>query len=551
MTEIQRHRVNAPNQKMQPPGRRVQNSANSGSPGNIAVCIVVIITMGCALAGVGIPGATASERPPDDFRISWMGPNGNPGYGAFWFLVPNMTPDVAYNPVTDQYLVVWYADDNTAPLVDEEFEIFGQLVDAATGQLVGSRIRISFMGPNGNPNYDALLPAVTYNSVDNEYMVVWVADHLDLPLDNDHFEVFGRRVSATGQLLGPQTRLSEMGPSGDPVYGAAWWIKPDIAYNEHNNVYLVVWCGDSNVAPNVDNEFEIWGRRFYPGLTPVDGAQYTISVMGPAGDPGYFASQPAVAWDSNHNSFLVVWEGDHNTNGLIDNEFEIFGQFVPADPSILFWIVNNFQISLMGGANGDSVFDAFDPDVAYNPMFDNFFVTWAGDDNTWPTVDEEFEIWGHLVAWDGTLLNTQYRLSAMGFNDGDPSFSAHSPAVISRRDEYHVVWHGDDNWFGMVDEEFEIFTDWVSADPSVVTLLVNSRLSTMGITGDPSRDAFGPALAYDHVRDGALLVWWGDDNISPSVDDEFEIFGQLLGFSFVFGDGFESGDLSRWSNSVP
>ena len=35
------------------------------------------------------------------------------------------------------------------------------------------------------------------------------------------------------------------------------------------------------------------------------------------------------------------------------------------------------------------------------------------------------------------------------------------------------------------------------------------------------------------------------------VDDEFEIFGQRLLFDVIFNDGFESGDVSAWSKSIP
>ena len=513
----------------------------------VLMCFTVFWTFGTFVADAGWP----SELGPDDFRISWMGPNGDTNYGAFWFLLFMMEPDVAYNPVTDQYLVVWFADHHTAPLVDNEFEVFGQMVDATSSALVGNRYRISLMGPNGNVDYAALFPAVTYNSTNNEFLVVWVGDHSSTPLVNNHFEVFGRRVSATGQLLASQVQLSTMGQPGDTAYGVPWWVGPDIAYNVTDNVYIVAWCGDTDAAPYVNDEYEIWGRRFFANLTPVDGSQYSISAMGPSSNPNYYASQPAVAWDSTHNNFLVVWEGDHNGSGLADDEVEIFGQFIPADPAILFFVVNNFQISLMGGVNGDPNYDAFNPDVAYNAAFDNYLVTWIGDDNQWATVDEEFDVRGRLMAWDGTPLATQYRLSAMGQFDGDPAYSAHSPAVISSGDSYHVVWHGDDNTFGMVDDEFEIFTNYVPADPTVVGLLINPRLTTMGANGDTSRGAFDPALAYDHERDSALLVWWGDNNTSPSVDDEFEIFGQLLGFSLIFTDGFESGSTSRWSGSMP
>lgn len=487
----------------------------------------------------------------DDFRISSMGPNGDTDYGAFWFGFFMMAPDVAYNPVTDQYLVVWFADDNTAPLVDNEFEIFGQLIDATSGAPVGSRIRISFMGPDGSVDYGAVFPSVTYNSTDNEYLVVWVGDHDELQMVNDHFEVFGRRVSAAGQLVESQWRLSYLGPMADPAYGAAWWIGPDVAYSVTDNSYLVVWCGDTSSSPHVNDEFEIWGRRYSADLVPIDATQFEISQMGPISDPNYYASQPAVAWDSTHNNFLVVWEGDHDDFSLANDEVEIFGQLIPGDSTIPFILLNNFQISSMGGANGDPAYDAFDPDVAYNVANDNFLVAWVGDDNQSTTVDEEFEVWGRLVDWDGTLPTLRSRVSGMGQFDGDTALSVFSPAVISVANNYLVVWHGDDDKYGLVDNEFEVFSGVVPADPLQLGLLTNVRLTTMGANADTSRGAFDPALAFDHERNRSLLVWWGDDNVSPSVDDEFEIFGQLLAFPDVFADGFESGSLSSWSSSLP
>lgn len=53
-------------------------------------------------------------------RLSDMGPDGVYGYNAY-------NPAIA---LADPYfLVLWEGDDNTPPLVNEEFEIFYQLLD--------------------------------------------------------------------------------------------------------------------------------------------------------------------------------------------------------------------------------------------------------------------------------------------------------------------------------------------------------------------------------------------------------------------------------------
>jgi hypothetical protein len=40
-----------------------------------------------------------------------MGPDGNPYFAA-------LNPAVAYNPAGNEYLIVWFGDDNTGSLVD-------------------------------------------------------------------------------------------------------------------------------------------------------------------------------------------------------------------------------------------------------------------------------------------------------------------------------------------------------------------------------------------------------------------------------------------------
>src|SRR3972149_5105311 len=116
-----------------------------------------------------------------------MGPDGNTSFGAF-------EPAVAYNSTNNEYLVVWWGDDNTAPLVDGEFEIFGQRIAGATGaELGGNDVRISDMGPDGDTSFDVGEPAVAYNSTNNEYLVVWEGDDNAAPLVDEEVEIFGRR----------------------------------------------------------------------------------------------------------------------------------------------------------------------------------------------------------------------------------------------------------------------------------------------------------------------------------------------------------------------
>src|SRR5262249_56629281 len=96
-----------------------------------------------------------------------------------------------YSGAAKEYLVVWQGDDDTGNLVNEEYEIFGQRLDAATGKEVGANdFRISDMGPDGNPDFDAFSPAVAYNPTNNQYLVVWQGDDTN----DDQLEIFRQRL---------------------------------------------------------------------------------------------------------------------------------------------------------------------------------------------------------------------------------------------------------------------------------------------------------------------------------------------------------------------
>ncbi len=123
---------------------------------------LAISTVLVELTPVG-PSALASEIGPNDFRISDMGPDGDVDFAAS-MLSSWDEPAVAYNSIADEYLVVWNGDDDSAGLADDEFEIYGQRLDALTGAEVGTNdFRISDMGPDGRARSDAESPAVAYN----------------------------------------------------------------------------------------------------------------------------------------------------------------------------------------------------------------------------------------------------------------------------------------------------------------------------------------------------------------------------------------------------
>jgi hypothetical protein len=467
--------------------------------------------------GQRVDAATGVEIGPE-LRLSDMGSDGDPAYDAY-------NPAVAYNSADNEYLVVWHGDDNTALLVEGEDEIFGQRVEANTGAEIGSDLRLSDMGPHSDPNYDARVPAVAYNSTANEYLVVWHGDDNTLPLVDEEFEIFGQRVAATGAEIGVDFRISAMGPDGNTSYEA---VMPALAYNSTNNEYLVVWHGDDKTPTLMEGELEVFGQRLDAAGNQVGTDDMRLSDMGPNGSPNYAGGFPAVAYNSTAGEYLVVWHGDDNTLPLVDEEFEIFGQRLTGAGAETG--TNDFRLSDMG-PDGNPAYDAEIADVIYNSRNNEYLVTWYGDDHTGTLVEGEEEIFGQRVdARGGQVGLNDFRLSDMG-PDGDPEFGAIAPAAAfsSSAGQYLVVWEGDDNTPPLADNEFEIHGQRLNAATGAA-LGGDQRISNAGPDGDPAysmRDCCA-AVVYNSTNDEYLVVWASDDNAGGLVNDEFEIFGQLV-----------------------
>jgi len=452
----------------------------------------------------------------NDVRLSDMGADQD--YAAY-------PPDVAYNSTDNEYLVVWYGDDNENGMVDDEFEIFGQLVDAATGQEIGGDVRLSNMGPDGDTHYYASQPAVAYNSVNNEYMVVWSGSDHTGALVAEEYEIYGQRVdAATGQRMGDDVRLSNMGSDGNPDYDANFAA---IAYNSTENEYLVVWSGDDDTGALVEGENEIFGQRVDAATGQEIGDDVRLSDMGPDGSISYYAFYPEIAYNSTDNQYLVVWAGCDDTGELVANEFEVFGQRV--DGASGAEMGNDRRFSDMG-PDGDTNYVVYYPVIAYNSTDNEYLVVWSGEDNADDLVDGEIEIFAQRVtAATGDEVGTNdFRISDMGPN-GDTSygvFGSQDVAYNSTDNEYLVVWYGDDNTAPLVDNELEIFAQRLKGVDGTEVGENDIRLSRMGPDGDADYHARVPAVAYNSTSGEYLVVWYGDDNENGMVADELEIFGQ-------------------------
>lgn len=376
-------------------------------------------------------------------RISDMGSDGAVEFDAF-------DPRVVWNATNNEYLVVWWGDDDTGALIDEEYEIYGQRINAATGAQVGTNdFRISQTGVDGNQLVDAFDPYAVWNATANEYLVVWDADATDAT-----FEIFGQRLSATGAEIGSNDfQISDIGATtGDGAFF------PTAAWNATENEYLVAWEADPGTGGLGAEEVEIFGQLLDSTGTEIGPDDFRISDLGADGNTSFNAFLPSVAWSDSANEYMVVFVGDDNTGGLVDGQFQIFGQRVSADGAPVG--TNDFRISDSQPA-GNAAADSFDAEIVWNSTLNEYLVTWEGEDVTGPILtglENEphfFEIYVQRLNPDGSEPEQEMIISESGDED-DPLVDAISPVVAwnSTENEYLVAWDGDDTG---TDGAFEVF----------------------------------------------------------------------------------------------
>ena len=600
---------------------RVADAMGRALPASMAVSVdgTTISIDANHLAGAAYPVLIDPEIGANDSRISDMGPDGHEFYDAF-------EHEVVYNSVRNEYFVVWEGDDDSdfgeGSLREDEIEIWGQRIDATTGQEVGSDIRISDMGPDGHRGYDAFEPQVAFNPVRNEYFVVWRgdddSDFGEGPLANGEVEVWGQRVSgATGLEIGSDIRISDMGRDGDASIDVHEWDDTPVVFNPIQSEYFVVWSAEEENDDGSDEETAIWGQRidagtgeevgsndmrisgfFAEGIARSENPQLLfnerqneyfvvwqgyvnlsdreilgqridgstgeaigpylrISDMGPDANNSYLAINPRAVYSPERNEYFVVWEGkddrDFGDGPLGTNEFEIWGQRIDAAVGAQIG-ANDIRISDLG-PDGSGFYWATDPEVAYNSAQQEYFVVWSGPDDRdfgeGPLSRREDEIWGQRI--DAVLgseigVNDQ-RLSDMG-QDGADQFDADEPRVVynAKHGEYLVSWSGsDDRDFGngpLVVGEREIWAQRVDALTGAEIGRNDLRLSDMGPDGSRFYGAGRVRLVFSPRNSEYYAVWSGTDDTDfgdgALAIREVEVWGQRLAIHVDAGDAPDS-----------
>lgn len=188
-----------------------------------------------------------------------------------------VNPALAYNPGANEFLLVWEQSYPGRTKGVTFGAIYAQRM-TPDGTPLGTAVRLS------TPDEDtAYSPAVAYNPVFDEYMVVWHAYLGDLPGD-----IYGRRVSAAGEALGQIQPIST-------APGSQRW--PVLAVNPDDGSYFAAWTDNRDFGTQREN---IYGVRLDELGMPTQ-ADVPIAAADNRQD------QPAIALDRDAGQYVVAW----------------------------------------------------------------------------------------------------------------------------------------------------------------------------------------------------------------------------------------------------
>ena len=194
----------------------------------------------------------------------------------------------------------------------------------------------------------------------------------------------------------PSCRISDMGPPERRGFGGQ---EPAVAYNVRTNEYLVVWHGDDDAGPLVDDEFEIFAQRLSAGgaevgrQRPADlrhGAERRHGLLGPESRRSP-TTRPATSTSSPGRGTTTPGRSSTTSTRSSCQRLSATGaRSAPTTGGSPTWARRRHD--LLGRATRPS---------PTTRRANQYLVAWDGDDDTGPLVDGEDEVFVQRLAANG------------------------------------------------------------------------------------------------------------------------------------------------------
>lgn len=304
-----------------------------------------------------------------------------------------MSPDVAYDPVHDRYLVVFAYDFKGD---GSDWDIYGRFIPWNGPD--PNLIDFAICTWSNNQGY----PSIAFGYSAQEFLVTWT----NVPFSQPSY-ISARRVFAGGGF-----------PPGDAFTvssGTEFRVFSDIAYNLARNEYLVIW----SVVKSSSN-LDIAGIRLdASGQFLAGGDPYQIGEFTIAGWPAC-EELPAVAACHGSDQYMVTWQSDQDTAGV---DYAIYARFLSggAVPGIVHLI-------------SDTTLPQIYPDIACDAFGKQYLLTWSDQYE-----GGELGIWARFVHPNGMMF-PKFEVVAPNFQE-----SRLNAAVMGGRTNFLAAWeHAQD-----------------------------------------------------------------------------------------------------------
>ncbi|MBN2357384.1 T9SS type A sorting domain-containing protein [candidate division KSB1 bacterium] len=292
-------------------------------------------------------------------------------------------PQAAYNPISDEYLVVWEDYRNGRS------DIYGQFVNA-DGTLRGENIPI--VTAKGNQYW----PHLDFDPILHQFLIVyenWTEDK--------HGDIRGIFLKADGSFGEAPTSDEEDHTFGICTHPGDIYTC-SVAFNFREHVYLVVW-GDGRYAGEQGfSKFDVFGQlvaadgTLLPPPDPADPEKNFII----AGNPDYAENVADVTYSHITNEFFVVWG---TSVGYVHGQrINHLGQHVLADGTIL-GLLKTGDPSMRISDEFDNSPDSFQARVQANVKYSQSQEGWCECEVVWKgrhiPDGKDNDIWGQRIGF--------------------------------------------------------------------------------------------------------------------------------------------------------
>ncbi|MEM9555157.1 MAG: hypothetical protein AAGC60_12955 [Acidobacteriota bacterium] len=322
---------------------------------------------------------------------------------------------------------------------------------------------------------------------DGSFIILWRSSQQD----GDGWGSYAQRFSPSGDRVGDEFRINEETTNHQEYAFAAF---------DGDGHMMVVWESEEQDG----SAGGIYGRAYDSAGQAGDEFRVNATTSGWQND-AEIAALPS--------GFVVVWESlnvDSDFRGVVYRRYA--GDGTPLAGEQL------ANVTEAGNQNNPVV--AIQPDGS-------FIIVWESDGQD----GSNAAVIARLFALDGTATSGEIQL-----NQTTPGDQEHLSIAADGMGGYVAIWDGEAVSGGSFDE---IWGRRILADGRLVGDEFRVNTSTS------NRQVY-PAIAAGD--DGVLMAvwhsWTGDGSGTRTV-------GQRLWVTGLFSDGFESGDVSRWSQSAP